>query len=435
MLVQKATVGFNNSAAQQSLAYANPVTAGDLLVVFIATFNAGVTVTVSDTLGNTYLQASGYITATENALSCWYCISAFTGSNTVQFTPNSTAYSVASILEYSGIQPSPLDGTASNSSHAGISNSPTTGTIPVSGTGELLIAAFAVGGNTPTFTPGGGFALQTSQLNGFVQQGLYVEDISGVSSGRSATGTFSVSSNYVGLGVSFKAVALVPPASYAPEVRQGPPLRGAPWVTTLPGVPPSIPVPPPAPQNTSLLKYAPEIYAGPPLRGAPWVRRLPVTPTSVQGPPMSPPLPQIYAAEIRLGPAMRGAPWVVIPETPPPTFSPPVIPVPPSPIPKLPGNFRAFVPRAPHNDRRLARHTEIVADILNSGVGQGVILQISPNGYRFVNGGFFADAPPTAASDLTIGAVPGCSWVDSTAGKIWFCINNSPGSAIWRGPF
>ncbi len=161
-----------------------------------------------------------------------------------------------------------------------------------------------------------------------------------------------------------------------PETRLGPPLRGAPWFKPM--TPPVViqAAPPPIAVTT----YAPEVRGGPPLRGAPWLQHLPV-PTAIYQPPVIVPLvtaPQSYAPEIHGGPPFPGAPWFHVPTAAP--TDPGAVPVKPAPVPgQGKGHNVTLIQRDPTQLQPLRRNTEIMATIINSLVGQGLLVQTGPS--------------------------------------------------------
>jgi hypothetical protein len=420
--------GVFTGLASPSLAFLSNVVAGDVILLFFNTSSSGSPIP-SDSLGNSYTELSlgGYF-PNPGQFAAFGAVSASSGPNTVTASSGPGNGSMA-ILEYNGVKASPFDGVTFNN---GTSNNQTTGTIPVSGVADIVVAAFGLLAGT-TQTPGGSFNERATSGNANSQ--IFVEDLAGVSSGLSATTSTPGSVPFAAIGISLFTVAPQRLQTYAPEIYEGPPLRGAPWLSRLPKVPPISP-PPPAPQNTSLLKYASEVHTGPPMPGAPWLPEPPIIqPISTQAPPQFAFVPpQLYAPEIHFGPAMPGAPWLasVVPSI--PVVNNILGPVsPPSPVSKLPGNVRPFVPRVP-GPPRLQRFTQLVSNVINSAINAGTLQQTSANTYQQIGGGFQGSGPPTVNTDITVGATPGCSYVDITAGQIYICINNSQGSAQWLGP-
>ena len=171
-----------------------------------------------------------------------------------------------------------------------------------------------------------------------------------------------------------------------PETRIGPPLRGAPWFKIFP---PAIRIQAPPPAQL-IQTYATEVRNGPPLRGAPWLQLLPV-PTALYQAPVIVPLvtaPQSYAPEIHGGPPLPGAPWFRLPIAAP--TDPGARPPPPAPPPG-PGVGRShnvtLIQRDPTQQQPLRRNTEIMATIINSLVGQGLLVQTGPGTWTIPLGG------------------------------------------------
>lgn len=155
-----------------------------------------------------------------------------------------------------------------------------------------------------------------------------------------------------------------------PSVQGGPPILGAPWRRRMPtqdvnlNVAPS----PPPPQV-----QPPSVVGGPPVLGAPWNRRAIVEQFTPIGPapaPLSPvgPTPQVSGGPVLFAPWQAGR---VIPVQPVPG------PTPSSPPPQIVGVVPP-VSRVPSDDRRLARFTEVVADILNALVARGELVREGP---------------------------------------------------------
>jgi len=286
------------------------------------------------------------------------------------------------------------------------------------------------------------------------------------------------------LVVQAPAVITASPSFPLQEIYTGPPMRGAPWLQRLPHTEAGLLViqAPPAPTQLPTVPVQ-EIVTGPPMRGAPWLGRLVPTESGllvIQAPPViitkvSAPLQEIFA-----GPPMRGAPWLarllptesgllsiqgiapVVTKGAAPIFEifagPPMrgapwmarLPIemlglgsvrfPPAP-PPIPGPGRGkaqpFLPRLPDasDERRLGRIMEKLSSFFNSLVSQAIIQQIGPSAWTLRPGGFTVNRPPGKNDDLTAGVNVGSVWVDTSAGKVWFCINNTVGAAVWTGPY
>lgn len=118
-----------------------------------------------------------------------------------------------------------------------------------------------------------------------------------------------------------------------------------------------------------------------------------------------------------------------------PLFQPnpntPVVPRPRTATLKLP-----FLPRVPDasDTRRAARQTEILSAAWNSLLRAGYI---RPDGldYSIRSGAFEATRAPRQEDDESIRAQVGMAWVNTSTKEIWFCVSNSPGAAVWKGPY
>ena len=135
------------------------VTSGNTLVVIVTTFfNASVTATITDSLGNSYTNATGYANGgTSNTvnLSAWYARNIAGGSCTLTVNLSTNCSWNFCVLEYSGAdQAAPVDGTATGT---GSSTTPSSGSVAVSGAGETVVGAVAVAG----YSVGGSIAAGT----------------------------------------------------------------------------------------------------------------------------------------------------------------------------------------------------------------------------------------------------------------------------------
>ncbi len=201
--VQSASIGFNAVGASGSLAFNANVTAGNLLVVCLTSFNPSTAqFTLSDSQGNSY-SIAGSKGNSDAGLTMRFCRAQTTGPCTVNVTWTGTTFAAVAILEYSGVNAVPLDAASVNGTNA-IVTSMTTNSIPVAGTGELVIAAFAHGFDDATMTPGAGFTLRESLSDATNAEALHVEDQLNVGSATAATGTLSAANPYAAVGASFK---------------------------------------------------------------------------------------------------------------------------------------------------------------------------------------------------------------------------------------
>jgi hypothetical protein len=149
------------SGASASLAYTSNPAVNNLLVVAVRTgLGTSLTsLTIADTIGNTWTQAAQVTVLGDFVLAVWYAVNKSTAANTVTISvaPNTTIR--LAIYEYSGTATSsPLDTQNSGSNSSG-SNTPASTSITPAGNNELIFAASCV--NTgKTFTAGTNFTLE-----------------------------------------------------------------------------------------------------------------------------------------------------------------------------------------------------------------------------------------------------------------------------------
>jgi len=164
--VQCSAAGNGNSASGRTQAFTSNVTAGNAIVVCVSTYNSGtLTVTVTDSLGNTYSQAGSYSTNVVNRVSIWYAVNITGGACTVTVTPSASAYMDICVIEYSGVKTSsPVSSTTGTT---GTSGTYAPGTLTVATAGSVAIGVAGVTANTNTFCGSGpsGLVAVVSDLN------------------------------------------------------------------------------------------------------------------------------------------------------------------------------------------------------------------------------------------------------------------------------
>lgn len=181
-----------------------------------------------------------------------------------------------------------------------------------------------------------------------------------------------------------------------------------------------------------------EVYWGPGRLG-PWhAARVPLAEAALlQQAPGPAPAVALPGPEVGF-PPMPGTPWFRATIQEGLRFSPGTgVPAPP------PATLPLLRPRVSRvlgrlkGERRLGRHTEEVQTILNSLLDQGHIQMTAPNPltYKIISGALTGTGPPTANTDASVGAVVGCSYVNTTASTVYFCVSASIGAAVWKGPF
>lgn len=92
-----------------------------------------------------------------------------------------------------------------------------------------------------------------------------------------------------------------------------------------------------------------------------------------------------------------------------------------------------WIPRAPKAaDERVRPHIDKVTVLLNSLIRGGFIRIVGQSEYAIVGGGFALPRAPAATDDVTVGAVVGGTFVDTTTNDVYVCVVNDVNSAVWR---
>ncbi len=152
--------------------------------------------TVTDTLGNTYVLASGVQNGTAFGTYIFYASNIFAGQrNTVTVSNGGTAASIATeIYELDGlftVSSAILD---TSTTATGTSTSPSTSSIDPYTANEFAFASIGVGTAAQTITPGSGWINDSGQLNPTTPAGLF---------------SFVAMSQYLGTGASITASATI----------------------------------------------------------------------------------------------------------------------------------------------------------------------------------------------------------------------------------
>lgn len=98
------------------------------------------------------------------------------------------------------------------------------------------------------------------------------------------------------------------------------------------------------------------------------------------------------------------------------------------------GSGRPVVARQPSREdaTRQKRAMDRLADVFNSLGTAGVLLQTGPHEWVVHPRVFEQTGNPSAANDVTFGAWPGDSWINTAAQTEWVCISNAAGLAVWK---
>ena len=137
-LVQENVYGLEGTSSSMSLAFTSNNTAGNFLIVTATAARPASTLTVSDTLGNTYTAAAAPVTdpAQEVTVYIWYVPVCKGGANTVKIVPSTTAALEIHLSEWSGLATtSPVD---QSISATGTGTSVSSGSQTTTANGELI---------------------------------------------------------------------------------------------------------------------------------------------------------------------------------------------------------------------------------------------------------------------------------------------------------
>jgi hypothetical protein len=205
-----------HTSSLQSSAFGLAVTSGNTILVQIWTEGdaAGQTVTsVTDTLGNTYVQDKTHAAANNLDRCDVWRASNVTGGSGLQITVATSANAYITFLanEWSGLaNSSPVDASVSND---GVDSSaqPSTGTFSTTNANDLILATFADGSSQlgSLGVPSGFTNLGTQTGNNTAESGNASYQI--VSSTQSSidptwSGVASDSGNWSAIGIAYKAV-------------------------------------------------------------------------------------------------------------------------------------------------------------------------------------------------------------------------------------
>jgi hypothetical protein len=154
--VQGATFGTGSRVTSLTITLSAPASAGDLLVGWIAEYNAAGHVTVSDSTNGTWTRSPAAETFSNGTgdIALFYLPGSAASANglTITITAPASAYLQGAIAEYTGVVTSaPLDQYAVGEGSGPTATAGPTGSVPA---GELVYSALLTGGNPGSVTPG-----------------------------------------------------------------------------------------------------------------------------------------------------------------------------------------------------------------------------------------------------------------------------------------
>jgi hypothetical protein len=209
--VQSKSHGFG-SATTGAITLPSAATSGNCLIVAVALSAAASadTATLTDNLGQTYTKAVHVGSGSGDTLQIWYLNNTAGGAQTVTVTCPSGFLAFAVHEYYGSVLPAPFTVTNTSSSA-----SPSTGAIPIVGSGVLTFAAYKNdGSNLSSATVAAPFTVRENVLTGFSTEGIGTADDLSSSGSVTATWTLSGSIGWVVAGVAFQ------PGSGAPTTAQ-----------------------------------------------------------------------------------------------------------------------------------------------------------------------------------------------------------------------
>lgn len=211
--VQTTGNAFASSAAGRAIAYVNPTTSGNTLVVcaiaFVGSGSVTPTFTITDDQGNSanYVSAVNIngqaSSAGSRIVAAIYVCPNCTGgaSHTVTVTPSIACFVSFGISEFTAGNPSPLDG--SNGIIATANTAVTTNSIPVSQNNELIVAVMSTDGTTTTITPDAAYA-EAFEIESATNSPIAIQYDLDADSAQAATWTLGVAKFNISAGAGFK---------------------------------------------------------------------------------------------------------------------------------------------------------------------------------------------------------------------------------------
>ncbi len=96
-----------------------------------------------------------------------------------------------------------------------------------------------------------------------------------------------------------------------------------------------------------------------------------------------------------------------------------------------PGLTPPLIDRDPDAPIRTRRHLDRVADILNSLLRQGVIVQTAAKEFVIFRGQFAEARDPGLDDGTSVGAFVGATWTNTVTGDYFRCTDATQGVAVW----
>ena len=249
------TSGDGGTTTVETTYLSQPVTTGNLILVFSHWDNQTITATVTDNLGNTYTPVSGPINVgAVGRFQAWYAKNINGGAQlgvTITFSAKTMSISLADAAEYSGLDPSAPLNVFSSSTGTGVTQNSGAASATTSAN-ETIIGLFGYYGVATPYTAGAGFTLRNYDATSML------EDQSVTSNGSyRATATSNVPTSWVAYVLCFKNAFQGP---LAISVKPATVIGGNPSTGTVTLNPPA----PPGGATVSLTSSNPALASVPP---------------------------------------------------------------------------------------------------------------------------------------------------------------------------
>lgn len=430
-LVQSVIQSYAGSAGARTATLPSNLTAGNLVVVCYALYlTSNTTATIADSLGQTYTLVDRTNPTTGAGVGMFYVANCAAGACTVTLTPGATTRVGLVVLEYSGVATTPTVNSAKNSFGSGNAS---TGTITANA-GDLIVASYNRVTNSDSPSVQSPFTMRQQATNGLSACVIVAADDQNAGGNESCSITTGASGGWAMVGASFSQASVAP--TWLPSPR---PTIFLPLGLEQPQRPRTNP--------TYLAETTPAVSAWQPPRK--FIVPSPVLPAAVLPRPLSPVFlaPYVPPAASEWNPTRLPIPRPAaifrdqpeIPRRDYPAGLIPTIPFPPDPTKRYKAldliersGSEKDIQRATDRLRRLI---DKATTRLNSLVRRGEMFKISGTEWGLRSGGWAIGRAPLPLDDITVGVAVGQSWVDTTTNKIYFCVSNTAGAAVWVGPF
>lgn len=156
--VQHTNKDVSTNVSSTTLAYVSNVTANNLLVVVVRSGGAVTSITITDTIGNTWTNGTFHAISATGSLQISWSVNSSSAADTITVTPNSASTIRVAIYEFSGTATASVLDVQENV-QSGTGTGPDSTSFTPAQDNELVVGA-AIVDNTATFTAGTNYTLQ-----------------------------------------------------------------------------------------------------------------------------------------------------------------------------------------------------------------------------------------------------------------------------------